>query len=205
MRGTAAVVLAAGAGSRMGRVKPLLPWAGGTLVSHACGVCEAAGCDSVAVVVGHAADAVAAAVPKGCRVVRNEAWDAGPGTSVAAGVRASQDAERIVVVLCDAPRVTSENVASVIRAVGSDVYAAAAVAGQAVGPPACFARPLFPRLLKLRPERGAGSLLCGLGERFAGLAMPAAFDDLDTPADYEAAVDRSSAAKSNGVGSATNA
>lgn len=85
-----AVVLAAGAGSRLravAPVKPLVPVAGRPLVLHVIGALRAAGIGQVAVVAGHAAAEVAAAVAHlpDVATVANPAWDRAPnGVSVLA-------------------------------------------------------------------------------------------------------------------------
>ena len=69
-----AVVLAAGASSRMGRSKPTIEIEGRPLVARAVEAARGAGCGGVAVVVGHDAPAVGDAVPEGVDLVPNPAW-----------------------------------------------------------------------------------------------------------------------------------
>ena len=59
---TAAIVLAAGLSSRMGRFKLTLPWGVGTVVGQVVATLAAAGVDETIVVTGHRADEVAAAL-----------------------------------------------------------------------------------------------------------------------------------------------
>ena len=79
------VILAAGRGSRMGRLtrarpKAMLPLAGRSLLAWQRAALAAAGVDRVTVVTGHAHAAVAA---EGCRIVHNDAWqDSGPIASL---------------------------------------------------------------------------------------------------------------------------
>lgn len=69
----AAIVLAAGGGSRMGGPKALLRWGSSTwAAAHAERL--AGWCDRVVVVVGAEGDAVAASLPAGALVVWNRAW-----------------------------------------------------------------------------------------------------------------------------------
>ena len=80
-----AVILAAGRGSRMGRLtrrrpKAMLRLAGRSLVDWQRAALAAAGIDAVTVVAGHAHDAIRA---DGCRIVHNAAWAAsGPVASL---------------------------------------------------------------------------------------------------------------------------
>jgi molybdenum cofactor cytidylyltransferase len=83
----AAIVLAAGASSRMGSPKALLPWAGATLVGYAIRELVAAGASNVVVVLGAGAEQVRAALPSGEGVVAvvNPGYAAGRSSSVRAG------------------------------------------------------------------------------------------------------------------------
>ncbi|AIY00094.1 hypothetical protein ART_0495 [Arthrobacter sp. PAMC 25486] len=104
MTGTTAVLLAAGAGSRLGLgPKALLPFRGTTLVAHAAGELLRGGCTEVVVVIGAgAADVRATPLPAGCRVVFNPRWEEGMGTSFAAGIAAAGDGP-VLVALVDQP------------------------------------------------------------------------------------------------------
>jgi CTP:molybdopterin cytidylyltransferase MocA len=77
----AAVVLAAGGSTRMGRPKQLLPWRGRSLLWRAADVALEAGCSPVVVVLGAAADRLRPeldGIP--VTVVENPDWEQGPGT-----------------------------------------------------------------------------------------------------------------------------
>ena len=85
-----AVLLAAGAGTRLGRgPKALLPHRGGTLVEHATAVLLAGGCDAVVVVLGAEAERVRSGSrlddPR-VRVVDNPGWATGMASSLRVGV-----------------------------------------------------------------------------------------------------------------------
>ncbi|MGF0116012.1 nucleotidyltransferase family protein [Promicromonospora sp. Marseille-Q5078] len=132
---TTAVLLAAGAGTRLGRgPKALLPhgWQGGhggrPLVEHVVTVLLDGGCDTVVVVLGARADRVRAQasldVP-GVRVVVNDSWETGMASSLRAGVAAALDAgggpgggapARVVVAHVDQPGVTPDDVARLLAA-----------------------------------------------------------------------------------------
>lgn len=127
---TTAVLLAAGAGTRLGRgPKALLPFRGTTLVSHAVTEVLAGGCQEVVVVLGAGASAVrAAGLPLGARAVENPDWAHGMGGSFAVGVAAvglaesaetaaqNPPAEDILVALVDQPGMNAALVARLLGA-----------------------------------------------------------------------------------------
>lgn len=106
----AGLVLAAGAGRRIGGAKALLRHGNALLVERAAGTLHEAGCDPVVVVLGAQAALVqATAELNGAEVVVNRAWGTGMGSSLRAGLGAlaNTDAEAVVVVLVDMPGVTA--------------------------------------------------------------------------------------------------
>ncbi|GAA1713105.1 nucleotidyltransferase family protein [Isoptericola hypogeus] len=137
---TVAVLLAAGAGARLGRgPKALLPHGGRPLVEHVAEVLADGGCDTVVVVLGAQADRVRseaglkerprrpddahpreAAGPRSGRVavVVNPAWATGMASSLRAGVAAALDAgaARVVVAHVDQPGVRPDDVARLLAA-----------------------------------------------------------------------------------------
>ncbi|WP_377640529.1 NTP transferase domain-containing protein [Oryzobacter terrae] len=147
MTSTAGLVLAAGAGRRMGGPKALLrPSAEGpTLLESAVERVRAAGCDDVLVVVGAAADEVAAlAAAAGAAVVRAADWDEGMGASLRAGLAAlagrPSAPERVLVTLVDLPDVGADVMARVLAAAGGPGALARAAYGGVPGHPVVLGR-----------------------------------------------------------------
>lgn len=118
---TVAVLLAAGAGRRLGRgPKALLPHRGRPLVEHTARVLADGGCDEVVVVLGAEADRVRTGTTldrPGLRVVVNGGWATGMASSLRAGVAAALDAgaRRIVVAHVDQPGVAPADVARLLE------------------------------------------------------------------------------------------
>lgn len=114
-RTTTAVLLAAGAGTRLGMgPKALLPFRGGTLLAHAARQLLEGGCAEVIVVVGAGAAKVRATpLPPACRFVENQHWSAGMGSSFTTGVAAAGGGP-VLVALVDQPGMTSELVARLL-------------------------------------------------------------------------------------------
>ncbi len=133
----AGVLLAGGAGRRMGMPKALVRHAGHLFVESAAGVLAAGGCDPVIVVLGARADEVRAAADLAGRVVvDNPQWPEGMGASVRVGLRALADSGAVaaVVLPVDVPGVTAQAVARVAATAGPDVLARASYDGVAGHP-----------------------------------------------------------------------
>jgi CTP:molybdopterin cytidylyltransferase MocA len=119
----AGLLLAAGAGTRMGRPKALLVDADGTPGLAPGGpVLLEGGCDDVTVVLGAAADEARALVPDGAAVVVAEDWAEGMSASLRAGLESLEDsdADAALVSLVDLPDVTDSVVRRVLAAAGAD-------------------------------------------------------------------------------------
>ncbi|WP_104091006.1 NTP transferase domain-containing protein [Arthrobacter sp. GMC3] len=123
---TAAVLLAAGSGSRLGRgPKALLPFHGSTLVEHAASTLRSGGCAHTVVVVGSGAAQLQALQAAGrstgrafaaCHLVVNEGWASGMGGSFRLGVAAVDPGHNVLVALVDQPGVTAGVIARLIAA-----------------------------------------------------------------------------------------
>jgi molybdenum cofactor cytidylyltransferase len=101
----AAILLAAGESTRMGRLKQLLPWGGTTLIDWQVRQFTQAGVESVVVVLGHVADDIRPAVPSGTRVTLNEDYRQGRASSLRRGAQAVDGApEALLILSVDQPR-----------------------------------------------------------------------------------------------------
>ncbi|HEY6797851.1 MAG TPA: NTP transferase domain-containing protein [Kineosporiaceae bacterium] len=133
----AGLLLAAGAGRRMGVPKGLVRAEDGLAwVTRSAQVLITGGCVPVLVVVGARAAEVAVLVPGPARAVPASDWAEGMGASLRAGLRAAlevaDDAVAVVVSLVDTPGVTAEVVrrlAAWARAAGPESLARAAYQG----------------------------------------------------------------------------
>src|SRR6478735_3211682 len=107
---TTGVVLAAGAGTRLGLgPKALLPYRGRPLVEALAGTLLDGGCRDVVVVLGAGApDVEAAATLDRCRVVINPHWETGMGSSFLLGNQSADPAHSLLVALVDQPGLTPE-------------------------------------------------------------------------------------------------
>ena len=114
-----AVLLAAGSGSRLGgRPKSLLELGGVPLIRRQLIALSGAGVDEVAVVLGHHADVIEAAVQAfPVTLVRNPAPDDGQASSVRIGLQAlSGKLDAVIVALADQPLVNAQDITALIAA-----------------------------------------------------------------------------------------
>ena len=181
MTSTAAVVLAAGSGSRYrgSTHKLLAPFRGRIVVGHAVDAAVAAGLDETVVVVG----AVDLDVPPGVRVVRNERWAEGLATSLRAGVDAARGHDAVVVGLGDQPLVTPE--AWRLVAAASTTPLAVATYDGVRGHPVRLAASVWDRLPRSGDE-GARSLLRSGAAEVTEVRCPGSPADVDTVEDLTA-------------------
>jgi nicotine blue oxidoreductase len=143
-----ALLLAAGAGRRMGLPKGLVRDADGTAwVARSVRVLAEGGCGPVLVVVGARGDEVAALVPPPAGVVTAPDWDEGMGASLRAGLgalaeQASPDVVAALVGLVDTPGVTPSVVARLVAraAAGGPATLARAAYGSVPGHPVVLGR-----------------------------------------------------------------
>lgn len=187
---TAAVLLAAGASTRMGTNKLLLPVDGVPMVRRTAQVLLDAGCAPLCVVTGHDAAAVRVALD-GLPCLLAESPDpTGPtSASLHAGLRALPAAvDATVVLLADMVHVTPLMVRA-LRAADATGTAPLQVSryGDVLAPPLLFRRALWAELLAWHGE-GCGKAVVRAHAAEAGMHdwPDAALQDIDTPADYAA-------------------
>lgn len=126
----AGLLLAAGAGSRIGGPKALLELDGRTFVERGVAVLRDAGCDPVLVVIGSGAQTVRPLV--GADVVVALDWSEGVGASLRSGlaVLAKTAAAACVVTLVDQPLISVDAVRRVVALAGQADVAVATYAGE---------------------------------------------------------------------------
>lgn len=183
------MVLAAGTSSRLGQPKQLLDVGGRPLLQHAVDAAAGAGLAEVIVVLGHAADEVAAAtrLPAGARAVVNPDYAEGQATSLRAGLRElSSRCRAAIILLGDQPGVSPDVVRALVDAYreGAGPVVQATYEARA-SHPVLFDRQLWPQLEAVEGDVGARDLLEQHPEwvtevEVGGIPPP----DLDTWEDY---------------------
>jgi CTP:molybdopterin cytidylyltransferase MocA len=183
----AALVLAAGGSSRLGRPKQLIRLRGEPLLLRACRMASAVADGDVIVVLGAGALRLRSMLRRhrlDLRLVNNARWRDGMAGSLRAGLaRVPRGTDGLLIALVDQARVESDELAELVRhwRRRPGHPAAAGYRGHA-GVPAVLPRRLFRDLRTLEGDTGARQLLSQAnGVRL--LAMPSAAFDVDTPGD----------------------
>ncbi len=184
----AAVILAAGGSSRLGRPKQLLEIKGESLLHRAARVTLEAGFAPVVVVLGavveQARDAIA---DLHLSDVINERWREGLGTSISIGIGAVADSDAALLLACDQARVEAASLHRLKLAYAEKPTGiiASRYAG-VVGVPALFSREFFPALQRLDGDVGARTVLRAFATEVVAVEMPEAAIDIDEEVDWDA-------------------
>ncbi len=183
----AAVVLAAGRGTRMGGGKMTALFRGEALVRHAHKAALASGAGPLVTVLGHDATHVSVALAGlDTRMVMNEAYATGLASSLKAGIAAVPDtAAGALILLGDMPNVTPEIINRMLAAFSGAPYAKAVVPtvqGQR-GNPVLIGRRMFDAVMALEGDIGARKLVDTAGEDVVEVPIDdaAVLVDVDTP------------------------
>ena len=158
-----AVVLAAGAGRRIGSPKALLPIGGTTFLAHVARALQRPGVAEVVAVIGHGARRVAASagLPPGLALVVNPRPDDGMLGSVARGLEAAEarGADAVLLHPVDHPFASPATTDAVLAALAGGALVAVPTYGGRRGHPGGFARAVWPALRAAPPARGARAVL----------------------------------------------
>jgi CTP:molybdopterin cytidylyltransferase MocA len=182
--GVAGILLAAGAGSRLGRPKALVELGGEPLADRGIRLLSAGGAVPVVVVTG-----AVAVDPPGVITAHNPDWRSGMGSSLAVGLRCVPDGcDAAVIALVDQPLVGAEAVRRLVAAHRAGASVAVAAYRGAPRNPVLLAREHWAEVISLavgdtgaRPFLRAHPELVTLVE-CGDTGSP---DDLDTRADFE--------------------
>ncbi len=183
-----AIILAAGASSRLGSPKQLLEWRQRPLLAHAIANAQLVLSDRIIVVLGAHADEISGAIDlEPVTTVHNPQWADGLSASIRAGINAlPTDATAVLLMLCDQPLVTAEHLRHLLAAwqtapqrIAVSEYAAA------FGVPAIFPNVFFAQLAAMQGDKGAKSLLIRQEDSLVKVPLAEAELDIDTHQDFQ--------------------
>jgi molybdenum cofactor cytidylyltransferase len=189
----AAVILAAGASTRLGQAKQLVAIEGESLLVRTVRMAREVECEPIVVVTGFEAERMRDALADLPVVIAENAdWRSGMGSSLRCGVAALNTLDKlnppdvvvsdVLILVCDQIALSAALLREVLRvhARGERPITASLYARRA-GVPAVFPAKYFPELLQVEGDRGARGIL----ERHSGEVALVEFHDgvidLDTP------------------------
>lgn len=185
----AAVVLAAGASTRLGSPKQLIEIEGESLLRRTVRLAVEAGCAPVFAVLGYEAERMRGELNDlDATSVVNRGWAEGMGSSLRCGMEAVCALEPqpagVLLLVCDQPKLTTEHLRAVIAGLeGQEARIAASQYGGRVGVPAAFGRAFFAELLDVQGDRGAREVLRRHAEVVRAISWPDGELDVDLPED----------------------
>ncbi len=192
---TAAIILAAGASKRLGHPKQLVMFADETLLERTVKRALNSPLRKIIVVLGKSAERFQKLLqPYNVEIAINQNWSAGISSSIAVGLKRLDEQvsftatvfDSALFLTCDQPFLTAELITQILQKYASTKSPIIASAyADCLGIPALFNSKLFPELLKLEGDRGAGVLIKKYKNSVSSIPFPAGEIDVDTEADLK--------------------
>jgi molybdenum cofactor cytidylyltransferase len=187
----AAILLAAGSSSRLGRPKQLLQYDGQTLLQRSLEAANTSSLSPVILVLGADAETIQQQLHSiDVHVAVNANWKEGMASSIRLGIEnlknISSSAEGAIIMMCDQPFVTASLLNSLVDShnnTGKPVVTCSYA--DTYGPPTFFHKSIFPELLQLKGDIGARSIVKQHADEVEAVVFPEGDVDVDTEADYE--------------------
>lgn len=185
----AAVVLAAGASTRLGKPKQLIEVEGESLLRRTARLATEAGCAPVFVVLGCEVEQMRAElVGLDATAVVNQQWNEGMSSSLRCGMEALCAMETqpagVLLLVCDQPRLTVEHLRKLLAEQGRrETRITASEYGGRMGVPGVFGVSFFGELLAVEGDRGAREVIQAHANAVRTVVWPDGAIDVDKPGD----------------------
>ena len=158
-----AIILAAGGSKRFGSPKQLFEWQGETLINRVINLAITNQLDPIIVVLGSEHEIIKKHIKNINKIwiVYNEDWLVGQSTSLIAGAKEIEKKNKpFLVLLCDQPQITDENIQGLInRYLETDCdLAITEIEGKLI-PPVIFGPDCINDIKELQGDRGARSII----------------------------------------------
>ncbi|MRS02790.1 nucleotidyltransferase family protein [bacterium] len=184
----AAIILAAGASSRLGRPKQLLDWFGKPFIKQLIEIAHRAKLDPVIVVSGSGHEEVENAIQDDdVTIVYNQEWQKGQSSSMQAGCKAlmGKEAKSFIIFLCDQPQVPVELVERMIAESKRDDLDIVATSVQGkICPPTLFKTKCIEGIMTLHGDQGGRALFNSYRTQILDWQDARLLQDSDTEEDY---------------------
>ncbi|WP_026809707.1 nucleotidyltransferase family protein [Arenibacter latericius] len=186
----AVIIMAAGASSRMGTAKQLLPWGKSTLIGNAIKTATDSDAKDVYVVLGARANEIKKSIElKDKAVIYNQDWESGLGSSIANATRfileKTENYDGILVMLADQPLIDTSYLNELITAFNEAKYSIITTKyNHGNGVPAIFDSSHFLELLQLNKDSGARDIIRLHKDRLISIDPKGKTADVDTYEEY---------------------
>ncbi len=185
------IILAAGASTRMGTPKQLLPYRERSFIRYITESAIASVCQPIAVVLGANVERIKPEISQlPIQIVENQQWAEGMSTSIRVGLEGllamNPNLEAVAIALCDQPFVSSQTLDRIVEAyhfTGKPIIASE-YAGT-LGVPVLFSHTLFSEIMALKSTEGAKQLIKRHIHEVFSIPFPEGSIDIDTPNDYD--------------------
>lgn len=185
------LLLAAGASSRMGQPKQLLPWGNQPLIEHQIQTLLQTG-NPVNVVLGSNSNLILPVVEKyGVGIFINNHWESGMGSSISFGIsqiiQKFPNANGVLITLLDQPLITTPYIEKMLDAYqpGSQQILVSRSASGWTGVPVLFDQCYLKELSELSNDEGAKKITKHHEESVILLDGGEILEDMDTPERYQ--------------------
>ena len=195
----AAIILAAGASTRMGQPKQLLPYKRRTLLSHVINCVIASSCRIVIVILGANSDKIEPQIAQfPIIIVKNSDWNKGISSSIGCGVNYIQEKKLningVIFLTCDQPFISTKIIDQLIEANNlTNQSIIATHYEKTLGIPVLFSSSFFSELIELRGDNGAKKIINKYPELVKKIDFTQGKIDLDTVKDYQQLISKDDA------------
>ena len=187
----AIIILAAGASTRMGRPKQLLPYQGSSLLRHTIENAVASVCKPIVVVLGANAENIRSQISESdIKIVENPDWHLGMSSSIRRGISSIitdyQNIDAVVITVCDQPFISADIINNLVsKYYNTKKPIIACEYANTLGVPVLFNQSFFSKLANLTEDVGAKKLIKNHYHEVFSIPFPLGAIDIDTPDDYQ--------------------
>jgi len=188
----AAIVLAAGASTRLGQPKQLLKLSGESLLHRSVRLAAEADCSPIFVVLGFESERMQQELRDlDVESVINSDWQSGMGSSLRSGIAAALTRkipapQRVLLLLCDQIKLSSEILSQLLlTSEKSSGHIIASRYAQRLGVPAIFPRRFYADLLQVQGDQGARTVIQHHTSHLVAVDFPDGAIDIDTVLDLK--------------------
>jgi molybdenum cofactor cytidylyltransferase len=188
-----AVILAAGASTRMGRAKQLLPLGGTTVLARTIDNVRSAGLVEIVLVLGASAEAIRGQLPQallgGLKIVVNQAYAQGIASSLREGLSAlDPQSAAALIILGDQPLIRPQTLHQIMAGYHRSGAPIVIPSHQGKrGNPVLLGRPVFPEAMALEGDTGCRAIFANHLDAIFKVKVedPGILLDVDNQHDYD--------------------